>query len=169
MTPGVIWLTGLPNSGKTTIAARVTEILLDKGMRPIHLDGDMLRSVLPPVFGHTERDRRSLSLFYGRLAHVLVGQGHLVVFSTVSLFHAVHDWNRAHIAPYVEVLVTASESHRLARDDRGVLDGDNVVGVDIVPEFPLEPHIVLANEGGDPRGLAQLVVEQFLQQAAVNA
>ena len=96
---GVVWVTGLPNSGKSTIADLVSVILRNSGVHPVRLDGDCLRKVLPPIFGYAPADRRALALFYAGLASELSRQGHLVIVSTVSLFHEVHEWNRRSGSP----------------------------------------------------------------------
>ncbi len=42
--PGTIWLTGLPCSGKTTLAAALKEELDKRGYKTVHLDGDVVRA-----------------------------------------------------------------------------------------------------------------------------
>ncbi|MCD6095760.1 MAG: adenylyl-sulfate kinase, partial [Thermoprotei archaeon] len=54
----VIWFTGLPGSGKTTIAKGVAEILKEKGFKVEILDGDWVRKTINPDAGFTFEERR---------------------------------------------------------------------------------------------------------------
>ena len=56
----VVWLTGLPASGKTTIARRVGEYLQSRGFRVEILDGDEVRRWLSPEAGFSREDRDCL-------------------------------------------------------------------------------------------------------------
>lgn len=104
---GVIWITGLSGVGKTTVAALVRERFARTGQLPVLLDGDRIRQVMPEPPGFGEADRRRLAHVYAGLAREFSAQGHLVVCATVSLFHAVHAWNRAHLPRYLEVWLRA--------------------------------------------------------------
>ena len=53
----VIWLTGLPGSGKTTIAKEVAKLLIEKRFDVEVLDGDEMRKVLSPEAGFSKEDR----------------------------------------------------------------------------------------------------------------
>src|SRR5712692_7193398 len=53
----VIWLTGLPGSGKTTIAKVLQPRLREIGMNAELLDGDVVRRELSPELGFTKQDR----------------------------------------------------------------------------------------------------------------
>ncbi|GAA3085279.1 hypothetical protein GCM10020000_84730 [Streptomyces olivoverticillatus] len=92
----VVWITGLSGAGKTTVATLLAERLTAAGTTPVRLDGDRLREIVPAPAGYAEADRRRMAMFYARLAHQLAAQGHLVICSTVSLFHDVQAWNRTH-------------------------------------------------------------------------
>ena len=52
-----IWLTGLPSSGKTTIANEVCAILKTREKRVEVLDGDNLRTALGKGLGFSKEDR----------------------------------------------------------------------------------------------------------------
>src|SRR5437868_4539351 len=55
----VIWLTGLPGSGKTTIAKNLYPKLKEAGLKVEIFDGDEVRKQLSPDLGFTKRDRES--------------------------------------------------------------------------------------------------------------
>jgi cytidine diphosphoramidate kinase len=150
---GVVWITGLSGAGKTTVACRLVDELRARGHRPVLIDGDDLREMLPVPVGHSAAERRRAARFYGRLCRYLAGQGQLVVCATISLFHEVQAWNRSNIANYLEVLLTAPAGELAARDHRGLYrDGRDVVGVDLRPEFPVRPDLVIANHRGAAPG-----------------
>jgi hypothetical protein len=52
--PVVIWMTGLPAAGKSTLASRLEDCLVEKGYLTHWLDGDDLRSGLTSDLGFTE-------------------------------------------------------------------------------------------------------------------
>lgn len=152
MTARAIWLTGLSSTGKTSVARELRALLLASGVAPVLLDGDALREALPWQPGYERAERLALARFYGRLARQFAEQGHVVVCSTVSLFHEVQAWNRAHIPGYFEVWLRApaAELHRRDRDGaRGVYAGARgaVVGAQLAPEFPRTPDLVIDNHG----------------------
>ncbi len=150
MTPRAIWLTGLSSTGKSSVAGELRALLLGRGVAPLRLDGDVLRAALPWPTGYGREERLDLARFYGRLACEFVEQGHVVICSTVSLFHEVQAWNRQHIPGYFEVWLRAPATE-LERRDRGrrVYTGARgaVVGRQVVPEFPRAPDLIIDNHG----------------------
>jgi adenylylsulfate kinase-like enzyme len=150
---GVVWVTGLAGVGKTTVADALAGELRRHGVRPIRLDGDDLRELLPTPLGHDLADRRRLARYYARLAAHLAAQGHLVICSTVSLFHEIHEWNRRSNDRYLEVWLRMSVAELRTHGRRRHLYGDaaakDVVGVDASAEFPRRPDVVIDNSGID--------------------
>ncbi|AKU91251.1 adenylyl-sulfate kinase [Vulgatibacter incomptus] len=46
---GVVWITGRPASGKTTLARRLADALRERGVRPVILDSDEARAAITPA------------------------------------------------------------------------------------------------------------------------
>jgi cytidine diphosphoramidate kinase len=147
---GVVWITGLSGAGKTTVACRLVAELRARGHRPVLIDGDDMREMLPVPIGHTAAERRRVARFYSRLCRYLSEQGQIVVCATISLFHEIQAWNRSNIGNYLEVLLTAPAAELARRDRRGLYQGNgpDVVGVDLDAEFPAEPDLVIVNDHG---------------------
>ena len=157
MTPRAIWLTGLSSTGKSSIAGELRALLLARGVTPVRLDGDELRAALPWTTGYEREERLGLARFYGRLARQFVEQGHVVICSTVSLFHDVQSWNRQYIPGYFEVWLRAPAAEIERRDrERRVYTGERgaVVGRHVAPEFPRTPDLIIDNHGETPPAAA---------------
>ena len=154
VTPTLFWLTGLSGSGKTTLGLLLTEELRAQGHSVIFLDGDVLRELYNNCFGHERDERLVASLQYARLCKFLLAQGVHVVCSTISLFHKTQIWNRENISRYIEIFLDVSLPELIERDNKGIysrgLKGElkNIVGVDIQPEFPMHPDLIIRNAQG---------------------
>jgi adenylylsulfate kinase len=140
----VFWITGLPASGKTTIATLLVSRLRVRHAPTVLLDGDILREVFEHDLGYSLDDRRRWARRYARLGRMLASQGVHVVTATISLFEDVRRWNRAQVPRYVEVHVRAPAAVRAARDrDRARAP----VAYDVPFEEPTTPDLVLENDG----------------------
>lgn len=138
----VLWITGLSGAGKTTLARALQQALPGA----LLLDGDELREVLgADGQGFDAQSRRHLALTYARLAGLLARQGATVIVATISLFHELHAWNRAHLPGYVEIFLDVPEAVRRARDPKGLYAANarNMAGSEVPAELPLEPHLRL--------------------------
>lgn len=149
----VYWITGLSGAGKTTIGKIVYEELRKKYSNTVFLDGDMLREVFGGVFGYGEEDRRQCAMCYARLCEMLEKQDINVVCCTISMFHSVREWNRKHIHNYREIYVKVSWETLRERNQKGLysdMGGErdkSVVGIQIEFEEPIQPDLVLINDG----------------------
>ena len=52
-----IWFTGMPGSGKTTVAIALHALLDEKNVPTVMLDGDLIRPIICEGLGHTAEDR----------------------------------------------------------------------------------------------------------------
>ena len=66
-----LWFTGLPCSGKSTLAQKVEEILLERGMKVEVLDGDVVRTNLSKGLGYSKEDRDINIRRIGFVCHLL--------------------------------------------------------------------------------------------------
>jgi adenylylsulfate kinase len=161
----VWWITGLSGAGKSTVSRLVRDGLSARGCAALLLDGDVMRFILDETAAHTPDDRCRLGMTYARLARELASQGPDVVCATISMFHVVREWNRAHIPRYREIYLRVPLSELEVRDPHGLYvrarggGDDNVVGVDAPFEEPLCPDLVIDNFAGvDPPAAAALIL-----------
>jgi len=83
----ILWFTGQPGSGKTTLCNEIKEKILYSHHylkdKIIHLDGDDLRDVLDNK-DYSEKGRRKNIQFAINMAKVMENKGYLVLVSLVS-------------------------------------------------------------------------------------
>jgi bifunctional enzyme CysN/CysC len=85
---GVIWLTGLSGSGKTTIANELEKILFTDNKHTIILDGDNIRTGLNKDLGFTDPDRIENIRRLAEVAKLMVDAGLIVIVASISPFRA---------------------------------------------------------------------------------
>ncbi|WP_374039516.1 adenylyl-sulfate kinase (plasmid) [Brevundimonas staleyi] len=160
------WVTGRSGSGKTTLAQALTTRLTARGRPVIQLDGDRMREILGQGYSHEEVDRRQLAAIYGKLCREISGQGSDVVCSTVSMFHAAHQWNRENLPRYVEIYLRVPIPILAQRHPKGLyargLAGHirNVPGVDQTFEEPIDPDVLIEDDGSKT---AAVVAEELFR------
>lgn len=166
--PGrVYWITGLAGAGKTTLAHGLLAHLRALGQPAVLLDGDVLREVLGDIGGYDRASRERGAMRFAKLCQWLSEQGLPVVCATISLFHSCQRWNRQELSDYVEIFLDLPMQTLIERDQKGLYSGalrgeiSDVMGVDIQPEWPEQPDIVLGQSGTEP---AQVILESLLKQ-----
>jgi adenylyl-sulfate kinase len=80
----VLWLTGLPGSGKTTLANAVERLLIERGMHAVVLDGDEIRHGLSADLGFSAADRAENIRRVAELSRLLADAGLIVLAAFVS-------------------------------------------------------------------------------------
>lgn len=154
----VIWFTGLPGSGKTTLAERVRERL---GNRPVLLDSDAVRAALGwDAYGATARDAFYRAL--AELAALLARQGHDVLVAATAPRRSHRELARSLAPRFVEVFVNTPVAECEARDVKGLYararrgEAPTLPGVGVPFEEPMMPDVV-AHGGHDAAALATIV------------
>ena len=146
----IVWFTGLPCSGKTTVADAVAERLRERGVRVERLDGDIIRTHLSKDLGFSREDRDENLKRVGFVSNLLSRNGVIVLASFVSPYRDVRDKIRSDAGDrFLEVFVDCPVSECMNRDVKGMykkaLNGyiKGFTGVDDPYEAPLNPELVL--------------------------
>ena len=148
----IYWILGLSASGKTTLSKILARELIKKGRKIILLDGDNLRRIFDDENlekSYTREARLNLSFKYAKLVRELSLQGYDVVISTISMFQEIYSWNRKNLEGYVEIYLDVPMEVLLSRDPKNLYkkfksnEIKNVVGLDIVPDIPENPNIII--------------------------
>lgn len=143
----VIWFTGLPCSGKTTLSQQVYDYLESNGLRVEHLDGDSLRQGLCKDLGFSRVDREENIRRIGYVAGLLARHGVIVLVAVIAPYRNLRDEIRKQTVNFVEVFVNAPLSVCEERDVKGLYKKarrgqiKEVTGVDDPYEPPLEPEV----------------------------
>jgi len=148
-----VWLTGLPSSGKSTIAFSLEHALIEQGRMAYVLDGDNIRHGLNKNLGFSAEDRAENIRRIGEVTKLFADAGVISITSFVSPYTADRDLARklhddAGI-PFIEIFVDTPVSECEKRDPKGLYkkarEGKipNFTGVNDPYEPPPKPDLVL--------------------------
>jgi adenylylsulfate kinase len=147
----VFWFTGLPASGKSLLADRLTEHLKGLGHGVERLDGDTLRSQFPGT-GFTREERIRHIKRAGDIAARLESEGKIVIASFISPYRESRAYVRSVCRRFVEIHVRASLEECEKRDPKGLYrkarSGEikNFTGLDDPYEPPENPELTIDTE-----------------------
>lgn len=160
-----LWITGLPASGKSTLARALAHELEAAGLEWEILDSDELRRVLTPhpTFSDEERDT-----FYEAMAHIgalLARHGVAVVFAATANRRIHRERARRRIERFLEIFVDCPLELRMSRDPKGIYrmasagQASTVPGVQVDYEPPEHPDVIVRSDREAPEVGARRVME----------
>jgi len=147
--PFAVWLTGIPSSGKTTLARGLAKKLREMGVKVVILESDELRKLLTPNPQYTEEER---DYFYRAMAVIgryLVDNGISVIFDATAHKRKYRENARKLFKNFIEVYVYAPLEVCIKRDVKGLyshaLKGKikMLPGLQVPYEEPSEPEIIV--------------------------
>jgi len=119
-----VWCTGLPASGKSTVAAAVEARLVSAGRPAYVLDGDNLRHGLNGNLGFTPEDRAENVRRTAEAASLMADAGVVALVSLVSPFRAdraaARAVSEARELPFLEVWISTPLEECERRDPKGL-------------------------------------------------
>jgi adenylyl-sulfate kinase len=148
-TSGIVWLTGLPAAGKSTLAGALEVALHNEGKHSFLLDGDAVRTGLCRDIGFSDEHRHENIRRMSEVSRLMADAGLLVLVCAVSPFAADRQLARviAGPHPFMEVHVHVPIAVAESRDPKGLYklarQGaiKNFTGIDSPYEEPTTPHV----------------------------
>jgi adenylylsulfate kinase len=149
----VLWFTGLPSSGKTTLAESLKEKFLFSNSIPLTvLDGDAVRQNISKGLGFSKEDRHTNNLRVAEKALEIVENGNPVCVSLISPYRNTRQAIRGKICNFVEVYIKCPLEVCEQRDTKGMYklarEGKikNFTGIDDPYEEPPNPEITVKTD-----------------------
>ena len=171
----VIWFTGLSGSGKTTIAHKVEEMLLDAGVPIEILDGDVVRENLSKGLGFSKEDRDTNIRRIAFVAHLLQRNGTFVITASISPYRAIREEARLMIKDFVEVYADTPLEVCEERDVKGLYakaragEIKGFTGIDDPYEPPAAPEVVCKTADESVEESAQKVIDRLIELKYLEA
>jgi len=160
----VIWLTGIPGSGKTTLALELKKFYDQKGLPIDILDGDEIRKTLSKDLGFSPEDRKEHNRRVIFVAKILAKNGVTTIIPLISPYRETREFARKEIPNFIEVWVKASVDECKKRDPKGLykkaMAGEikNLTGLQAPYEEPQNAELVLDTEKHTVEESAELVI-----------
>ena len=173
-TPVTLWFTGLPGSGKSTVANGVERRLFGLGRHTMLLDGDHLRSGVNAGLGFSPEDRAENIRVTAEIAKLMNEAGLIALVCLVSPKAADRENARRIVGGrFVEIFVKASAETCEKRDPKGYYrlakEGKikNYTGVSAGYEAPDSPELTLDADRLDAETCAEQVLEYLRQRKII--
>ncbi len=149
-----LWYTGLPSSGKTTVAMATKAFLETMSLPVVVLDGDVIRPIIASDIDYSPEGRRRSLDRYVQLSKVLI-QSRIIVMVVVNN----HSQEQREVArrahpqgQFIEIWVDTPLDLCMQRDVKGLYarakrgEVADLVGVTIKYEIPQNPNIVITTD-----------------------
>ncbi len=163
-----IWVTGLPASGKSTLAAALKTQLKGQGVDVAVLESDVLRQIFTP---HPRYDEEERETFYRQmvfLGTLLTQHGVPVIFDATANRRRYRDRARQQIPRYLEVYVDSPLETCMARDPKGIYHkasaANTVPGLQAEYEPPEHPDLIVHGDQEEPEGAARRIVAKIVEK-----
>lgn len=144
-----VWFTGLPASGKSTVAREVYQRLYDRGCAVELLDGAEVRESLSRGLGFSRADREENVRRIGYVAKLLSRNGVIAICAAVSPYRSSREEVRRNTTNFLEVHVDCPVPVAEKRDSEGMYAAarrgeiEEFTGVNAPYEAPLTPEVYI--------------------------
>ena len=144
----LFWVTGLSGSGKTTLSKKILKEVIKSYGPTLLISGDDLREIFS-FNRFTEKERKLLAKKYCKYAKFITSQNINLIFAAVGMFNSTRAWYRKNIDNYIEIYIKADLQNIIKLKKKKIYHKKNIgdiVGINIKPEFPQNPHIIINND-----------------------
>ena len=172
----VIWFTGLPAAGKSTIAITLEEKLFEKGILSYVLDGDNIRHGLNKNLGFSADDREENIRRIGEVAKLFTQCGLVIMTAFISPYRADRAKARSLFSngDFIEIYVKVPLEIAEQRDPKGLYrkaragEIKEFTGIDAPYEEPENPELVLDTSILSPDECAEKIIAYLRDSKIVN-
>lgn len=173
----LVWFTGLPSSGKSTLAHGVEEKLFAGNYAAYVLDGDNVRHGLCRDLGFAEQDRAENIRRIGEVANLFLDAGIILLAAFVSPYEADRQAVRTLVGAerFIEVFCRCPVEVCEARDEKGNYAKARAgaiarfTGISAPYEAPLEADLALDTDRTDIRTSVSTVLSLLRERCTLSA
>ncbi len=166
----VIWFTGLPCSGKTTLARHFENKLLENNIISVVIDGDIVRTGLNKDLGFSANSRFENIRRIAEVSKILIENGIIVIVSLVSPTTELRNMAKEIIGEndFLEVFVNAPLKVCETRDVKGMYKKarqgiiKEFTGIDSTYEIPQNPFLEILTAEFSIEESSYLLIETIL-------
>lgn len=163
----LIWFTGLPSSGKSTLAFTIEHALIERGRMAYVLDGDNIRHGLNKNLGFSAEDRAENIRRIGEVGKLFADAGVVTLSSFVSPYTSDRDQVRELMgdSDFIEVFVDTPLELCEERDPKGLYkkaragEIPNFTGISDPYEAPENPEVVIKTAECTPQEAAAQIID----------
>jgi adenylyl-sulfate kinase len=165
----VVWLTGLPGCGKTTVAQRLLHELKARNIKVELFDGDEVRRNLSKGLGFSKEDRDTHNKRIIYVCQLLTRNGVNAIVSLISPYRSTRAFARENLQKFVEVYLKCSIQECIRRDPKGLykkaLAGEikDMTGIQDPYEEPQNAELVLDTEHDSSQKNAATILRKLEQ------
>ncbi len=169
-----LWFTGLPCSGKSTLAELVTRELERYGRGVEVLDGDIVRTHLTKGLGFDKAGRDENIRRIGFVCKLLSRHGAVAIAAAISPYRNIRDEVRSTIPDFVEVYVETPLELCIQRDVKGMykkaLAGEmkGFTGIDDPYEPPLNAELVIRTQHETPAESTARIISKLQELGYID-
>ena len=148
----LFWVTGLSGSGKTTLGNKIKKDIAKIYGPTLMVSGDDIRSIFN-LNGYSYTDRLEVLKKYTKFAKYITNQKINLIFAVVGLVEKTRRWNRKNIDNYVEIYIKSNIKNIEKLNRKKYFKqkkSGTVIGVNIKPEYPKKPDIMITNQFKEP-------------------
>ncbi len=172
----VVWFTGLPGCGKTTIAKAVRDNLLEKKIDAKVLQLDEIRRVITPNPKYTEEERDIVYASLAYMAKLLHESGINVIIDATANKRRYRDLARGLVPDFAEIYIRAPIEVCISREKerkaqfapadiykKAATEKALVPGVNVSYEEPLAPEITVDTTAMSPEQSARFIADKIIK------